>query len=114
MDSRNVDVAHSWKAEQWDWPLQQNDGVVRLTNTNEKFEVALDAAFFTPKDIQVKVTGNQLVIHCMHETRTDQFGEVKREVNRTYLLPDDVDTKTLKSNLTTRGYLVITASKKAK
>lgn len=53
MTDRTVDVTHSWKAEQWDWPLQQNDGVVRLTNTNEKFEVALDAAFFTPKEIEV-------------------------------------------------------------
>uniref|UniRef100_A0A914S025 SHSP domain-containing protein n=1 Tax=Parascaris equorum TaxID=6256 RepID=A0A914S025_PAREQ len=32
--------------------------------------------------------------------------------NRTYQLPPDVDTKTLKSNLTARGHLVISAQKK--
>ena len=51
---RKVDLSHSWKAEQWDWPLQHNDGIVRLTNTRDKFEVALDAAFFTPKEIEVQ------------------------------------------------------------
>ncbi|KHN77065.1 Heat shock protein Hsp-12.2 [Toxocara canis] len=111
MEDKKIEVAHSWKTDQWDWPLQQNDGVVKVTNTNEKFEVTLDAVFFTPKEIEVKVIKNQLVIHCMHESRTDEFGEIKREINRTYQLPLDVDTKTLKSNLTARGHLVISADK---
>lgn len=55
---------------------------------------------------------DQLVIHCMHESRTDEFGEIRREISRTYQLPPDVDTKTLKSNLTARGHLVISAQKK--
>lgn len=62
--------------------------------------------------IEVKVAGEKLVIHLMHESRTDQFGEIKREISRTYKLPPDVDTKTLKSNLTARGHLVIAAKKK--
>lgn len=56
--------------------------------------------------------GEQLVVRCLHEARSDQFGEIKREINRTYNLPPDVDVKTLKSNLTARGHLVITADKK--
>ncbi|VDM94484.1 unnamed protein product [Onchocerca ochengi] len=112
MDEKVVELTHNWSADQWDWPLQHNDDVVKVTNTNDKFEVGLDASFFTPKEIEVKVAGDNLVIHCRHETRADQYGEIKREVSRTYKLPSDVDTKTLTSNLTKRGHLVIAAKKK--
>uniref|UniRef100_A0A0R3RIA1 SHSP domain-containing protein n=1 Tax=Elaeophora elaphi TaxID=1147741 RepID=A0A0R3RIA1_9BILA len=108
-----MELTHNWSSEQWDWPLQHNDEVIKVINTNEKFEVGLDASFFSPKEIEVKVAGDNLVIHCNHEPRTEQFGEVKREVSRTYKLPSDVDAKTLTSNLTKRGHLVITAKKKA-
>ncbi|MCP9259571.1 Heat shock protein Hsp-12.2 [Dirofilaria immitis] len=131
MEEKVVELTHNWSADQWDWPLQHNDDVVKVTNTNDKFEVGLDASFFTPKEIEkskneiskklkvvkrpkmVKVCGDNLVIHCRHETRTDQYGEIKREISRTYKLPSDVDTKTLTSNLTKRGHLVIAAKKKA-
>ena len=49
----SVEVSHNWSADQWDWPLQHNDGVVKVTNTPDKFEVGLDASFFTPKEIEV-------------------------------------------------------------
>lgn len=58
--------------------------------------------------------GDQLVVRCYHEEHTQQFGEVKREVNRCYNLSPDVDKKSIKSNLTSRGHLVITAGKMKK
>ncbi len=61
---------------------------------------------------QVKVTGQLLDIHCVHETRTDQHGTVTREVSRTYHLPDDIDPKSVKSHLSARGILKIVANKK--
>ena len=33
----------------------------------DKFEVGLDAQFFTPNEIEVKVINNEVVIHCRHE-----------------------------------------------
>uniref|UniRef100_A0A914BVI9 SHSP domain-containing protein n=1 Tax=Acrobeloides nanus TaxID=290746 RepID=A0A914BVI9_9BILA len=107
-----VQVQHNWNADQWDWPLQHNDGVVRIHNTPEKFEVGLDASFFTPKEIDVKIAGNNLLIHCKHEERTDQFGTITREISRTYHLPSDVDAQTIHSHLTRNGVLKIAASKK--
>ncbi|KAH7731880.1 small heat shock protein 12.6identical [Aphelenchoides avenae] len=108
----NIEVAHDWTSDQWDWPLQHNDGVVKVTNTPDKWEVGLDASFFTPKEIEVKILGDQLCVHCRHEIRSDAHGDVSREVNRTYKLPHDVDTSTLKSHLSSRGVLQISAQKK--
>ena len=48
-----VPISHEWVAEQWDWPLQHNDGVVKVLNTKEKFEVGLDVQFFRPNEIEV-------------------------------------------------------------
>ena len=49
----SVEIQHNWEANQWDWPLQHNDGVVKVINTPEKFEVGLDVSYFTPKEIEV-------------------------------------------------------------
>ncbi|KAK0417039.1 hypothetical protein QR680_012799 [Steinernema hermaphroditum] len=108
MEGHSIEV----EAEQWDWPMQHNDGIVQVTNTSDKFEVGLEANFFSPKEIEVKTMGDQLVIHCLHEEKSDRFGTVKREINRTYKLPHDVDTKSLRSQLTPRGTLLINAHKK--
>uniref|UniRef100_A0A1I7XQR6 SHSP domain-containing protein n=1 Tax=Heterorhabditis bacteriophora TaxID=37862 RepID=A0A1I7XQR6_HETBA len=98
-------------ASTWDWPLQSNDGVVKVHNTKEIFEVGLDAQFFSPNEIEVKVSGQELLIHCRHETRSDQHGTIAREIHRAYKLPADVDLSTVKSHLTSRGVLSITAQK---
>ncbi|VDO96622.1 unnamed protein product [Soboliphyme baturini] len=106
-----VPLTHEWSADMWDWPLQ-NDSVVKVINTSDLFEVALDAPFFTPKEIEVKVLGNELIIHCAHEQRKDEFGYIVREIHRCYKLPLDIDTKSLKSHLTPKGILIISALKK--
>ena len=106
-----VPVEHNWAANVWDWPLQNADGVVRVTNTGDKFEVGLDVQFFTPNEIEVKVAGGELLIHCRHEVRNDEFGTISREIHRSYKLPADVDAGSLKSHLSNRGVLVITANK---
>jgi len=36
-------------------PLQHTDGVVKVHNTKEKFEVGLDVQFFLPHEIEVKI-----------------------------------------------------------
>uniref|UniRef100_A0A0K0EEJ2 SHSP domain-containing protein n=1 Tax=Strongyloides stercoralis TaxID=6248 RepID=A0A0K0EEJ2_STRER len=99
-------------AEAWDWPLQQADGVVKVYNTKEKFEVGLECHFFAPNEIEVKVSGNEVLIYCHHDSRNDDFGSVKREIHRAYKLPNDVDLTTVKSHLSKRGILTITADKK--
>lgn len=105
-----IEVTH--EAKVWDWPLQSHEGVVKVINTNDKFEVGLDAQFFSPKEIEVKVCGQDLLINCRHESRSGEFGTIAREVHRAYKLPHDVDVSTVKSHLTNSGVLSITAEKK--
>ncbi|VDO96623.1 unnamed protein product [Soboliphyme baturini] len=111
VEEHTVPIEHEWDTEMWDWPLQ-NDSVVRVINTAEKFEVSLDVPFFTPKEIEVKVLGSDLVIHCAHDRRSDDFGSIVREVHRCYKLPPDIDPLTIKSHLNPKGILSIVASKK--
>ncbi|KAI6235782.1 Heat shock protein Hsp-12.2 [Aphelenchoides besseyi] len=108
----SVPVEHNWSAEQFDWPLQHQDGVVSVTNTSDKWSVGFDVQHFKPDEIQVNVAENRLLINCRHEARNDQHGSVTREIQRAYHLPEAVDTSTLKSHLTARGVLQITAQKK--
>jgi len=112
MGERKIEVGHAWSAEQWDWPLQHQDGVVKLINTKEKFEVGLEVSFFTPKEIEVKVCGDEIIVSCRHDERSDHHGRISREIFRAYKLPPDVDTQTIKSELKSNGMLVIHANKK--
>lgn len=51
-------------------------------------------------------------MHCSHDVRQDKHGDVKREISRSYKLPEDVDVSTIKSHLTKNGILYVSAAKK--
>uniref|UniRef100_A0A5S6QC41 SHSP domain-containing protein n=1 Tax=Trichuris muris TaxID=70415 RepID=A0A5S6QC41_TRIMR len=105
-------VRHDWTADMWDWPLQSSEGTARVRNDANGFEVHLEVPYFTPNEIEVKLLGDELVIHCAHTARADQFGSITREVHRSYRLPRDIDPASLKSYLNQRGILTISALKK--
>lgn len=48
-----VPVTHNWSTEQWDWPLQNNDGVVKVHSDGNHWEVGIEAQYFTPNEIEV-------------------------------------------------------------
>lgn len=56
--------------------------------------------------------GEELVIHCHHDERTDAHGKITREIHRCYKLPADVNAGSVKSHLGQNGVLTITADKK--
>ncbi|GMR35714.1 hypothetical protein PMAYCL1PPCAC_05909, partial [Pristionchus mayeri] len=96
----------------WNWPEQANDGVVKVHNDEDKFEVHLDAPFFTPKEIQVQVVDQTVHIHAEYLSRSGPLGDVSRSISRSYKLPEDVNCELVRSHLTPQGVLIITAIKK--
>ncbi|CAJ0585848.1 unnamed protein product, partial [Mesorhabditis spiculigera] len=104
-------MIHKANEEYWDWPLQDaTDGIVKVTNNTEKFDVALEAKSFQPNEIQVRVIGGLLEIHFEHiQQKNDPY--VYRVITRSYRLPDDIDIRTLKSHLSSKGKLHISAKK---
>lgn len=55
MASTDVPLTHNWAADTWDWPLEKNDGVVKVLNTKDQFQVGLAVADFRPDEIKVMV-----------------------------------------------------------
>jgi len=106
-----VPMTHNWSADTWDWPLERADGVIKVHNTGNKFEVGLAVGEFRPDEIKISVSGHDLIVRAHHENRTDHHGTIAREVNRVYKLPTDVNPATLKSHLNQHGTLLITADK---
>jgi len=54
----------------WDWPLQKNDGVVRMVNDTRRFSVDLDIPTFKPNEIDVP-----LLLHF-----SEPIGKIFRDV----------------------------------
>jgi crystallin alpha B len=48
-----VAFTHDWSKEMWDWPMQHHDGVVKVHNTKDLFEVGLEVHFYKPDEIKV-------------------------------------------------------------
>uniref|UniRef100_A0A914H1R1 SHSP domain-containing protein n=1 Tax=Globodera rostochiensis TaxID=31243 RepID=A0A914H1R1_GLORO len=110
--SQIVDVTHDLATDLWDWPLQHEDGVVQVHNGQNGWEVGLDVGVFRPNEIEINLSGDHLFIYCHHEERVDEHGWVKRELHRSYKVPEDVDTGTIRSHFTANGILQLKALKK--
>ncbi|GMT23656.1 hypothetical protein PFISCL1PPCAC_14953, partial [Pristionchus fissidentatus] len=109
----SVTIEHNWEGAQWDWPLQHNDGVVKVHNDKDKFEVALDAQHFTPSEIQQRLDHVREKVNDRESARIERVRQRERREIIVSQLPDDVDAGTVKSTLSARGTLLITANKKA-
>ena len=57
---------------------------------SRQFQVKVDVDEFDPEDLNVKVTGNRLVISGRHESKPDQHGFVSREFTREFVIPEVV------------------------
>ena len=109
--TNHVAVEHNWNAEMWGWPLQ-HDGITKVINTKDKFQVGLEVPHYKPDEIEVKAADQELFVNCSHEERSDWYGKVTRAVQRAYHLPEDVDETSITTNLTPKGVLIVTADKK--
>lgn len=60
-------IAITHDATSWDWPLQAHDSSIAIREDTNKFEIQLDVQYFKPEEIDVKVAGDEVIIHCKHE-----------------------------------------------
>lgn len=79
----------------------------------DKFEVILDVQQFSPKEVNVKVVDNYIVVEGKHEEKQDEHGFISRQFCRRYKLPKDVNPDQIKSSLSSDGLLTVTAPMKA-
>lgn len=79
---------------------------------NDEFSMELEETKgYTPEELTVKVKGREVEIAGKHEER-DEEGNcyVYREFRRSFLLPKNVDTESVASELSREGVLMIRAS----
>lgn len=75
---------------------------------NRKLKLDFDVRQFTPEEIQVKTQDRQLCVHAKHEEK-GEHGQVYREYQRYFLLPDNLEPERLSSVLSPEGVLSIEA-----
>ena len=64
--------------------------------------------YFYTDAVQVHVIEHDLILSCNHDAIR---GSIKREINRCYKLPADVDTDTVEVKLDGNGFLHVSAKK---
>lgn len=76
----------------------------------DKFQVHIDVEKFSPEEITVKVTDdNVITIEGKHDERKDEHGYISRQFVRKYAIPSCHDMKQIESKLSSDGVLTITA-----
>ena len=77
------------------------------------FRLSLNLSSFDPEHIEVKRVDNELKIHAKQEV--ERCGMMfHREIQRSYYLPDDIDSESLKSTLSAAGVLTVEAQRTPK
>ncbi|XP_041353343.1 alpha-crystallin B chain-like [Gigantopelta aegis] len=92
---------------------RQQTGMSEVTNSDKEFSIKIDVQHFKPDEIAVKTVDNHIVISAKHEEKEDEHGYVCRSFTRRYVLPKDVDPKTVTSSLSPDGVLNVKAPKLA-
>ncbi|KAH8371611.1 hypothetical protein KR093_008272 [Drosophila rubida] len=87
----------------WESPISQvgRDG----------FQICMDVAQFSPKELSVKVVDNYIVVEGKHEEREDHHGYVSRHFVRRYALPDGYEGGKVMSSLSSDGVLSVNVPK---
>jgi len=80
-------------------------------NEGDKYELKLNVQTFKPEEIQVKITDRWISIIGEHEDRTDERNFSRQEFLRKYSLPNEVTSDDITCELSSDGYLLITAPK---
>lgn len=95
------------------WALKNR----RQLNTSEvktgkdTFQVNLNVQQFSPEELTVKTVKNFIVVEGKQEEKQDEYGYISRHFIRKYKLPDEYDSTTVQSSLSSDGVLIVTSTK---
>ncbi|XP_063423893.1 alpha-crystallin A chain-like [Mytilus trossulus] len=94
------------------WRLMENfrmdNPIIEDNSGRRKFYLEYDTSQFKPEEITVKTSGQQLTVHAKHEEKYENRSS-RKEYQRSYLLPQEVNPELLTSKLSETGKLTITA-----
>jgi len=103
-------------------PITRQDSqneVIKVKQSDDKFEVTLDVPQYKPEELKVTVINNILSIEGAHnESKKESKDEdgsfassVMRQFSRKWTLPPNCDPDKVQSNLSSDGILMVTAPK---
>ncbi|OCT72511.1 hypothetical protein XELAEV_18035491mg [Xenopus laevis] len=116
-------------------PSWIDSGLSEMRIDKDKFSVNLDVKHFSPEELKVKIVGDFIEIHGVHEERQvelscsaqttgwmhknmaffsekDEHGFVSRDFQRRYKIPSDVDPQSITSTLSPDGVLTVSGPRK--
>ncbi|KAH8410689.1 hypothetical protein KR222_005136, partial [Zaprionus bogoriensis] len=101
--NRQISKQANGTDDTWQMPLAQvgKDG----------FQVCMDVAQFSPRELSVKVVDNSVVVEGKHEEREDDHGYISRHFVRRYALPKGYEPDRVMSSLSSDGVLTINVPK---
>ncbi|XP_059170637.1 heat shock protein Hsp-12.2-like [Physella acuta] len=108
---------HHFQDHQGNFQQQQGQGVSRvgeseISNTEREYKIRLALQFYQPSEVTLTVAANSLTVDAKHAQKEDNHGSVVRTFQRTYKLPEDLETKSITSTMDPQGSLIIKIQKK--
>uniref|UniRef100_A0A0N4Z949 SHSP domain-containing protein n=1 Tax=Parastrongyloides trichosuri TaxID=131310 RepID=A0A0N4Z949_PARTI len=85
------------------------EGCDEITNKDGVFSIKMDVSHFSPDELKVDVADRTLIIEGKHEEKSDNYGTIKRNFVRKYLLPEGIKAEDVTSELSKDGFLTIQA-----
>jgi len=107
------DSNKTFPADFFNYSKLQEDQIMRTKDNDKSYEVSLDVHQYRPDELKVNVEGKELTVEAKHEEK-GEGNFVSRQFKRTVTLPEGCDAKTVTSNLSSDGVLMVTAPKSAK
>lgn len=78
--------------------------------SKDGFEAKLDLSDFKPDEIKVKTIGHSISVEAEHDERSDSFSTITRCFKRKFFLPENLDSATVTSKVTSDGILILSAA----
>jgi len=91
---------------------EKPSGEISFDNNPQHFSMAIDCRHFLPREVDVSIDQDTIVVHAHHQERGDRHGFIEREFRRRIILPPDVDVHQVSAAWTEDCQLLITAPKK--